>query len=120
MLSHPWISGLDLQQLHTPLDRCVGVWPGKVDRAVVEDLRRYRFDQAPVFGSPAGAIVVSTEDLERLLESGELLHNGHGTVRNPSLSGGVGRSSRGLDQHLSILGLNRHPFRTSCEDMGGE
>ena len=39
-----WGSRLELRQLHTSLDWCVGVWPGKVHRAGIEELQRQRFD----------------------------------------------------------------------------
>jgi hypothetical protein len=129
MLSETWNPRLNLRHLYTPLTQCVGVRPGKIDLAVIEELQRHRFDQAPVFGGPAGAVgVVGTDELQRLFQSDEPLDGEDQVVScatipiETSLDALLTALSetRGLlvvdarvEALITISDLNKHPFRVA-------
>ncbi len=49
-----WNPRLHLSQMYTPLERCVSVQPGKIDPAIIAELHRLGYDQAPVLGGDHG------------------------------------------------------------------
>jgi len=90
---------LDLRSISTSMEDCLSFHPGTIQPALVSELRRRDFDQAPVvddFGQAIG--VLETAVAESLAERGEILE-----VSNPSIMRQRLPALADMDSVLAVL-----------------
>ncbi|MCX5704186.1 MAG: hypothetical protein NT066_06840 [Candidatus Omnitrophica bacterium] len=68
-----WHQPLDLRDLCVPINKCISVKLGAIDKMIVEKLEKYNYDQAPIVDNNCVYGLISTQRLKELLNTNQPL-----------------------------------------------